>query len=216
MNKFVASISAAMVLGGLVGCGVNDNAQDIMDNDSPVTQVGYANNDRDGAFTNINDRGFNDQEMFDQVDALNVGHRMGDSMEDGEAVSQRGTYGHNDTNFHGQYNTTINGMPTSSYNTLHDHVIAQHIADRIEHVRNVKDVATVIDGRTVLVAIDTNDNNDTNVEREVRRIAEGMSNGRKVRVVTDEGIVERVRSLNNGTNNNRNVDTDLSDMLIDK
>lgn len=179
----------------LTGCGFNDASQDV---NSALDQVAFYSNDKDanrdsGAFRFINDRGFNDQQMVTQVRTQQVrtpneGNDLGE--QDG-ALSKygNGNYGYDDYNYHGHLNTTLNGVPTRSYNTGNDNVIAQRITDRIEHVANVNDVAAIIDGNTILVVIDTDDDNQA-IEKKVRRIVEGMANGREVRVVTDKGMFD--------------------------
>lgn len=190
------SLSTFMIIGiALTGCGVNDSAQD---GNSSLQQVGFYSNDKNanqnsGAFRFINDRGFNDQHMVNQVRTLN-GTDLG---EKDEALSKygRGNYGYDDYNYHGHLNTTLNGVPTRSYNTGYDHIIAQKITDRIEHVADVNDVAAIIDGNTILVAIDTDDNDSQAIEKKVHRIVEGMANGRDVRVVTDKGMFDRIKDM---------------------
>lgn len=185
-----------MIIGiALTGCGVNNSAQD---GNSSIQQVGFYSNDKNanqnsGAFRFINDRGFNDQHMVNQVRTLN-GNDLGEK--DG-ALSKygRGNYGYDDYNYHGHLNTTLNGVPTRSYNTGYDHIIAQKITDRIEHVADVNDVAAIIDENTILVAIDTDDNDSQAIEKKVHRIVEGMANGRDVRVVTDKGMFDRIKDM---------------------
>lgn len=205
MNKIVSILlTAALIIGGLAGCGTNDEAQ--LDNttlNNKTRQIGFYSNekrwDNNNAFTNVNDRGFNDQRMFDQMDAGNVGRNIGDQA---GAYSKGTRYGYNDLNYHGQLNTTLNGQPTTSYHNGHENVIAQKISDRIEHLPNVKDVSTIINGDTIVVAIDTNNNNDSAVEGEVRRIVKGMANGWNVQVVTNKGILERIGNKNRAPLNN--------------
>lgn len=197
MRGILLSFSTMMMISiTLTGCGVNDSAQD---ENSSLQQVAFYSNDKNanrnsGAFRFINDRGFNDQHMVSQVRTLNVGNDLGE--QDG-ALSKygRGNYGYNDYNYHGHLNTTFNGVPTRSYNTGHDNIIAQRITDRIEHVANVKDVAAIIDGNTILVAIDTDGDDSQAIEKKVRRIVEGMANGREVRVITDKGMFDRVKNM---------------------
>jgi len=145
----------------------------------------YVRNDEfeDGnAFTNVNDRGFNDQRNTFQNFAMNAGEFLAN---DGKAVSKRGNYGYSDYNYHGQLNTYYNGVPTKSYETGHDNVIAQKIVDRVEHIPNVKNVHAIIDGDQILVVIDTDHINNKKVKDEVERVVSGMSNGRKVIVITE-------------------------------
>ncbi|MEC1717947.1 YhcN/YlaJ family sporulation lipoprotein [Schinkia azotoformans] len=190
MRGILLSLSIMIMIGfALTGCSINDSAQD---ENSPLEQVAFYSNDKNanrdsGAFRFINDRGFNDQHMVNQVRTLDGGNDLG---EQDRAFSKYGdgNYGYDDYNYHGHLNTTFNGVPTRSYNTGHDNIVAQRITDRIEHVTDVNDVAAIIDGNTILVVIDTDDDDSQAIEKKVRRIVEGMANGREVRVVTDKGM----------------------------
>lgn len=191
MRGTLLSLSTIMFIGvALTGCGVNQSAQD---ENSSLQQVGFYSNDKNanqdsGAFRYINDRGFNDQHMVNQV--RNAGNDSGEH--DGAFSKQgRGHYGYGDYNYHGHLNTTFNGVPTRSYNTGHDNIVAQKITDRLEHVANVNDVAAIIDGNTILVVIDTDDENTQAIEKKVRQIVEGMAIGREVKVITDKGMFDR-------------------------
>lgn len=171
----------------LTGCGVNDRAQ--YDN-TTVENTGLYTDDKNanrktGAFRYINDRGFNDQHMVVQVNELNHNRNV--------VYPTRGNYGYEDYNYHGHLNTTYNGFPTRSYNTGHENVVAQKITDRIEHVANVKDVAAIIDGHTIIVFLATE---DKKIKRKVRRIAEGMADGREVKVITDKSMFTRENNVN--------------------
>lgn len=197
MRGTLLSLSTIMFIGvALTGCGVNNSAQD---ENSSIEQVAFYSNDKNanrnsGAFRYINDRGFNDQDMVNQVRTLNVGNDLG---EQNGAFSRngRGNYGYDDYNYHGHINTTLNGVPTRSYNSGHDNVVAQKITDRIEHVADVNDVAAIIDGNTILVVIDSDDEDSQAIEQKVHRIVEGMAEGRKVRVVTDKGMFDRKNNM---------------------
>lgn len=189
LNKVIKTIVAALLTVSIAGCGVNNGANDEAATSNTTRPVGFDREDnqwktntKNSAFTMINDRGHNDQRLFSTQDASKEAEERGNRI---GAFSNRGFYGHNDYNFHGQMNTTYNGRPTWSYNTGHDNTIAQKITDRIEHLTNVNDVAAFIDGNTILVVIDKNDNNNRDIEQEVRRIAEGMANGRTVKVVSE-------------------------------
>lgn len=196
MKKIIASIATALFIAALAGCGVNDQAQN---DNSTLDQAALYTDDKNanrnnGAFRYVNDRGFNDQQMVDQVNVLNNNNHLGD-RKGAFSSGPNPNYGYNDYNYHGQLNTTYNGIPTKSYNTGHENVIAQKITDRIEHVTNVNDVAVIIDGNSILVALDTNEDNNQKIERRVRRIVEGMADGRKVKVVTDKGMFTRVKNV---------------------
>lgn len=161
----IIGISTVVVL---AGCGINNQAQNEL---SPIENT--------GAFRYVNDRGFNDQQMVRQVNDLN-----------GTNFPQ-GSYGYNDYNYHGHLNTTYNGIPTRSYHSGYDNVIAQKITDRIEHVANVNDVAAIIDGDTIVVVIDTDEKNQQKIENKVYRIVEGMAPGRNIKVITDKSMFNK-------------------------
>ena len=193
MRGTLLSLSTMIMIGfALTGCGINDSAQD---ENSALEQVAFYSNDKNanrdsGAFRFINDRGFNDQHMVNQVRTQQARTQNGknDLGEQDGAFSKNGNgnYGYADYNYHGHLNTTFNGVPTRSYNTGHDNIVAQKITDRIEHVANVNDVTAIIDGNTILVVIETDEEISQNVERKVLRIVKGMANGREVKIVTNK------------------------------
>ena len=196
MKKIITSIALALPIAALAGCGVNDQAQN---DNSLLDEVALFTNDKNahnnnGAFRYVNDRGFNDQQMVDQVNVLNNNNHLGD-RKGAFSSGPKPNYGYNDYNYHGQLNTTYNSIPTKSYNTGHENVIAQKITNRIEHVANVNDVAVIIDGNSILVALDTNEDNNQRLERKVHRIVKGMADGRKVKVVTDKSMFNRVKNV---------------------
>ena len=187
MKGTIYSVSSLILLGtifSLAGCGANNQGQ------YDYTALERKNS---SAFRYINDRGFNDQQMIRQVNQLDDVNNRGTSM---GAYSKGGDYGYEDYNYHGHLNTTFNGVPTRSYNSGYDNVIAQKITDRLEHVANVKDVAAFIDGDYVLVAIDTDLKDSRKLENKVRRIVEGMAIGRNVKVVTDKNMFNHDHNVN--------------------
>jgi spore cortex protein len=124
-------------------------------------------------------------------------------------------FARSDYNYHGQMANRDNNT-RSSYNNNYNGRLAEQISDRVQNVNNVEDVRTIINGDEVLVAIDTNDRNNQNVEKQVRDAVRSMAAGKNVRVVSDEKIFTRARNIDNDLRNGgptEDLDADVRDMF---
>ena len=134
------------------------------------------------------------------------------------------THSKQDKNYHGHLDNDNNSKDTndgppraSAYNNNNNSGnLVQKIVDRVEKIDNVDDARAVAMGDNIIIAIDTQDNNDKNVGEKVRKEVKDITKGKDVRVVTDEATYTRVRDLDNNIRNGRGQDTidaDLGDLF---
>jgi spore cortex protein len=126
-------------------------------------------------------------------------------------------HGYADTNYHGHINDTTDRARSSAYYNNYNGELTDRIVERVERIKNVEDAHAVTMGDNVLVAIDTNDDNDKNVINKVEKTVKSLANGKDVRVVTDEATYTRVRDINNDMRNGETtrdtIDNDLGDLF---
>jgi spore cortex protein len=181
---------AVFIVTGLAACNTNNDAMDTRYNDAarPIGYYtneaaqnrndGFRLNDNDGPMTELLDQGFNGYNDERGTDRRNDMFSRGD------------------VNYHGHLNST-DSRANPSYYTKYDGELAEAIAERASRVANVDDVRAVISGNNVLVAVDTNDRNNARVERDVIRNIRPICGDRNIQVVTDEGMFNRVRNIDN-------------------
>ncbi|MBM6619727.1 YhcN/YlaJ family sporulation lipoprotein [Bacillus suaedaesalsae] len=120
-----------------------------------------------------------------------------------------------DYNYHGQMAGRDNNA-RSSYTNNYNGGLAEQISNRVEKVNNVDDVRTIVNGDEILVAVDTNDRNNRQVETQVKNAVRELTKGKDVRVVTDENIFTRARNIDNELRDGGptdNLDADVRDMF---
>jgi spore cortex protein len=124
-------------------------------------------------------------------------------------------FARDDYNYHGQM-ANRNNNERASYNNNYNGRLSEQISNRVENVKNVDDVRTIVSGDNILVAIDTNDRNDRNVKKEVQNAIRNMTTGKNVRVETDEGTFTRARNIDNDLRDGgptEDLDADVRDMF---
>lgn len=147
-----------------------------------------------------------------------IGYYTNDNMGDRNGTPQGGRYSRQDVNYHGQMNNTLDGRANQAYYKDYDGKTAESIARRVSEMNNVDDARCVITRDSVLVAVDTNDRNKKDVEDKVRAQVEQMAQGKTVRVVTDEGMYDRVTTIDNRLRDGegmREVGSDLRGIMDD-
>ncbi|OZM57840.1 hypothetical protein CIB95_05640 [Lottiidibacillus patelloidae] len=201
------TLSAALIFGGLVGC--NTNEQGVENRyDNTTRPIGYyTNDDTDTDFDYNNGRGMDQGPLSDMFDIDNndrrnvpfINTRRNNARDN---IRDRGMVGTYDYDRGYARNGTI----------------ADRIDQRIEAMPNVEDVNTVVYNNTVIVAIDTNDRNDKDVEAKVRNAIRGLAAGKEVRIVTDENMFRRIGTIHDGLRNGDRIDnfqSDLNEMMED-
>ncbi|MFT4412777.1 YhcN/YlaJ family sporulation lipoprotein [Fredinandcohnia humi] len=242
MRKALYTLSTAtLMLGALTACNTNQGALDTNYNDNarPIGYYsnenvdrterngnGYRVNDNDGPLTEIMDRngdGNNNQNNYRNKNGAGImntrenNHRGGTPYNDGNPNTMRDNgHGHADQNYHSHINDNNHRVRTYGYYNQENGNLVRRISDRAERVKNVDDARVIVTADNVLVAVDTNDNNDKNVKEAVRKAVQPLAQGKTINVVTDEGTFSRVRNIDNDIRNGNtreSIDTDINDLL---
>ncbi|THE15322.1 hypothetical protein E1I69_00290 [Bacillus timonensis] len=125
-------------------------------------------------------------------------------------------HGYADRNYHSHLNDTNHKVQTYGYYSDKGNLVRK-ISDRAAKVKNVKDARVIVTDDNVLVAVDTNDNNNrNNVQNAVEKAVAPLAGNRNINVVTDEGTFTRVRDIDNDIRNgNRRetIDADIKDLF---
>ncbi|KAA0549264.1 hypothetical protein FZW96_04955 [Bacillus sp. BGMRC 2118] len=144
-----------------------------------------------------------------------TGRNVNTNTRDNTTLPSNHHFSRNDYNYHGQMAGRDNNA-RSSYNNNYNGGLAEQISNRVEKVNNVDDVRTIVNGNEILVAVDTNDRNNRQVETQVRNAVRELTQGKDVRVVTDENIFTRARNIDNDLRDGgptENLDADVRDMF---
>jgi spore cortex protein len=196
MKKSIfTTLSASLVLAGLVGCQTNDEALDDR-YDNSTRPIGYFSNDDRNMHNDYNNgRGMDQGPLTDMFD-------LNDNREE-HFINTRlnnDSRGMNGPNGNVDRRNSRNGD------------LARRIDALVERINDVEDANTVVYGDTILVAVDTNDRNDNDVEQRVEDAVRRLAAGKTVRVVTDENMFNRIGTVNDGLRNGGTIDDFQSDL----
>ncbi|WP_449537112.1 YhcN/YlaJ family sporulation lipoprotein [Ferdinandcohnia sp. Marseille-Q9671] len=125
-------------------------------------------------------------------------------------------HGYSDQNYHSHLNDNNHRVHSYGYYNNDDQNIVAKIKERASKVKNVDETRVIVTDENILVAVDTNDNNNQNVKDAVKKAVEPLAKGKNVNVVTDEGTFTRVRDIDNDIRNgNRreSIDADINDLF---
>ncbi len=208
-----ASILTALSIAStsLVACNADNNAMDTRYNDN-AQPIGYYTGDRnedymdnEGPITEMFD-GANNRDDRRRIDyPNNYSNRAPLTIDDRDRANEYGMYDRNDYNYHDHIG---NRMDQNSQ-------LAERISDQVATIANVEDVNTLVTKDNVLIAVDTNDRNNQNVENKVKEVAEKIAKGKNINVVTDEATFTRVRNINRGLMNGDEMDNDIRNLFDD-
>ncbi|MEC2076761.1 YhcN/YlaJ family sporulation lipoprotein [Metabacillus fastidiosus] len=199
---------------------VNNDRNARMDN--PMVPLGSRNNNvaRDVNYSrndvnyhgHLNNRGNNTNSGTNDV-----GTMYGNTGTRGTGNNNMNT-GANNTGTNGNGNNINNVANNTGYYNRADNDLADKVANHVEKMANVDDARVLVTDDNIVVAVDTNDRNNKNVEKQVAKSVDKMANGRNVRVVTDEAMYTRVRNVDNDIRNNVNrtdIDNTVGDIMRD-
>ncbi|TLS39263.1 YhcN/YlaJ family sporulation lipoprotein [Pseudalkalibacillus caeni] len=195
MKKTFAVLSTALIASGLVGCGANN--YDTMDR--------YNNNTRPiGYYSNYNDNGdYREGPITDMVDR---NEKNGANKPDMAQVDRR---------------NGLNGpgyMRNDRDYSMYDNTLSKRLADRIEKLNNVEDARVIVYGDQIMVGVDTNDSNQAEVEKDVRREVGKVTKQKNLTVSTDKDIFGRMDKVDNRLRNGdgfNEVQGDVNAILTD-
>lgn len=199
MNRKALSLLAAILLSGLVGCNTQEGGNN---NANGFQSVGYYSNEQredmqternygNGKYLNVNDRRQNDEI---QVQDRNEGPVT--EILDGQNTTLNNNRG--DLNYHGQLDD-LNDQPRTSYYNGYNGKLVEQISSVVENnVPAVNHARAVVNNDKILVAINTNNGNNQNVERNVEQYVRLLiGNQRDIHVVSDNTTFTRVRQIDN-------------------
>lgn len=191
--------------------GTRDDGFIDQQNDGGRKNVRNEFNDNDG-LTGIR---YDNRTLQDYGDNKGVNNPTRPNAANDNGLARDNRFARTDYNYHGQMAGRDNNA-RSSYDHNYNGRLAEDISNRVQRVKNVDDVRTIVSGDDVLVAIDTNDRNDATVKEEVRDAIRSVTAGKDVRVVTDESIFTRARNIDNELRDGGptgDLDEDVRDMF---
>lgn len=214
MKKFALTMSTALLVGGLAACNTtDDNAiNDRLENNN-TRPIGYYtnddNNDRYGWFGYTNDgtrnadNNDNNRRNSPYTNEGSNSDQFQGPVTDMMDQDDQNHFRNNPQNYNrrGSMQDNENRRDRVGYYDGTDGQLARQIAQRVERLDNVEDARAIVYGNQVVIGVDTSDDNHENVDRQVRRAINDFVQTRNVTVVTDDDMVDRIRS----------VDTDLED-----
>ncbi|MDQ0161210.1 YhcN/YlaJ family sporulation lipoprotein [Aeribacillus alveayuensis] len=206
-----ASLFTAMALmsTSLVACNTNDDAMDTRYNNN-MQPIGYYTNDNgdmidnDGPITEMFDGGVDDNDNIRDMNDRN-GRVSPLTVRDRNNMRNNG-FRRDDYNYHNQLGNN---------NVDANEELAERISEQVAKLRNVEDVNTLVTNNNVIVAVDTNDRNNRDVQNRVRNVVQKMARGKNVNIVTDEATFTRIRNINRGLDNGNDVTNDIRELLND-
>ncbi|MGG1686226.1 YhcN/YlaJ family sporulation lipoprotein [Pseudalkalibacillus sp. NRS-1564] len=174
MKKTVLTLSTMMLAGGLIGCTADNEAMDTRYNDS-ARPIGYYTSEdnngdyREGAVTDMIDRDYSN----------------GVKAPDKKQIDKR-----NGMNGPGY-------MRTDNNYSGYDNELSTRLAKRINKLKNVDDARVIVYGDQIMIAVDTNDQNDADVKDKVRGEVAKVTKQKNVSISTDENVFGRMGDVNN-------------------
>jgi spore cortex protein len=221
--------SAALLVGGLAGCGQKESATDnrYYEETRPIGYYTsehnpYVNNDRtrrepeergnarllednDGPLNEILDRSvIYDENRVRRNKENGVRNATNRNYDGGDLNIGYDTphYSRTDQNYHGHLNG-IENVGNPSYYNNYDGNLANRIVKRASKVDGVDDARVLINGDEVLVAVNPeNGADDTRqLKREVREAVKPLLKNKDVRVAVDASVYSTVRSVDNDLRN---------------
>lgn len=236
MRKFAITTIAtcALLLGGLTGCGTDNQSGDMgagtfrgagTTGTYPLTEKGTtgATYTGEGPIT----------DMFTTDDRIRQNANEHRTLE-------RGTLNRNRMNVQNrQANQNVDGLPGTP-SSRNDRIISQNrlgdgrdivnnngeeinterIEKIVQQMIGVNDAYVVAQGNTVIIGVDTNDNNRNNIENKIKQRVKKYTENRDVYVVTDKEQLGRIRTMGEqirkgGTDAMREVGQTFNEMVND-
>ncbi|QFT90028.1 Sporulation cortex protein CoxA precursor [Bacillus sp. THAF10] len=224
MRKSLFTVtSAALLLGGLTGCGQKESATDnrYYEETSPIGYYTsehnpYVNNDRsrgekeeqgnarvmednDGPLNEILDRSVIWDERRvrrDRDDVGNVRNRGNNGGYLGVGYHNN-HYSQTDKYYHRQDNG-LRPVGNPSYYNMYDGRFSERLVNRAMQVDGVKDAGALINDNEVLVAVDVkNGADESDVKRQVKRALNPLVKNKELNVTTNQSAYNSVRSIDN-------------------
>lgn len=221
MKKTIAVLSSALLLGGLAACNNDDNEALNERYDYNAREIGYYSNENNRDGNRNGTAGYGGDEAVRDNDGpitelLDGNDHNGNNNGTRNTTNNRNNgpdngFSRADYNYSGQRDD-LNERADSSYYNQYEGDLAERISRKVAKVDQVDDARTVIYNDDILIAVDTNDRNDKNVEKQVKQAVGDLARGKDVRVVTDENTFNRVEQIDNDLRNGNAMDEIQSDI----
>ncbi|WP_053073730.1 YhcN/YlaJ family sporulation lipoprotein [Bacillus sp. LL01] len=225
MRKSLFTVtSAALLLGGLAGCGQKESATDnrYYEETRPIGYYTsehnpYVNNDRtrrepeergnarllednDGPLNEILDRSviYDEKRVRRNKDE---GVRQTRNRTDYGGIMNIGNdtprFSRTDKNYHGSLNG-IENVGNPSYYNNYDGKLADRLSKRADKVDGVNGARALINGDEIIVAVNPEKDADTRkLKREVRSAVEPLVENKELRISTEESVYNTVLTVDN-------------------
>lgn len=231
MKKFaLTAMSAFMLAGTLAACNTtNDAANDRQD--ANMRPIGYYTDDNDntrrGFFGNRSDdnnRGFFGTNTTNRTEQQGINRRQSPFMDGNDQVNNRNEgpltdmmdrddhdqIGNNPQN-NNRRGTFENRGRVGFYDGT-DRQLARTVSERVKDINGVRDARTIVYGDAIVVGVQTKENNDKNIERDVKASIRDIVNTQKVTVVTDNRMFKRIRKIDDSLENGNGINEVQADI----
>lgn len=105
-----------------------------------------------------------------------------------------------------------NNRTDMNYDNGYDGALAEKIRNRVNHMNNVDDAHVILNDNTVIVGIDTSENDKSAVDQRVHREVKKLVPNRDVRVTTDDSIVQRIKNVDHNLRSGKTTTEVRSDV----
>jgi spore cortex protein len=211
------AVGVLCLAGGLAACGSYEGALDARYNDN-ARPIGYDTNennrenngnafimnDNDGPVTEFLDRGaVNRRTDVNRREMTNPTVPYAES--DRTFFERDNHFKRTDINYHGHLNN-MNAKTRSSYYNRYNGELAEKIALRAAKVEDIADARALVYRDSVLVAVDTSSRDTQNLENKVKQAIAPYTKNKKVRIVSNPSMYQRVRVIDNNLRYGRPFD----------
>lgn len=94
-----------------------------------------------------------------------------------------------------------------------DGKLARKVSDRVKDLKGVQDARTIVYGDQIIIGVDTKNDNDRDVDRQVRNAVRDIVQTRNVTVVSDDDdMFNRIRTVDTNLRNGNGMDEVQSDI----
>jgi spore cortex protein len=209
---------ASLLVMGMSACNGNNETAIQDRNANPAQPIGYYSNekgnevdvmdDREGPLTEIMDHNFGKEGRVGRDQKRVMLQSRDENGNPPNPTVPRSDHDHNffqrdnrfsrgDLNYHGHLNEERGSGKAGIYsNTNQDNKLARKVGIAAEAVDNVDKVRSVLFGREVEIAVSYKDKSlEKQTKKEIRKAVLPYIEGRKLRIVTDEGTFSRTRNI---------------------
>lgn len=221
VKKFPSVAAITLITAGITACNGDQGAMNTGNHTNNAQPMGYYSNenataDNEGPATEMLDGMHNDNNYFHRVNDRYTNKNMSNPTaplgERDQGLMRDNRYSHGDANYHGHLNEV-------GYYNRGDGEMTRKVRNSVEKINGVEDAQVLVTEDTILVAIETNDQNNKKIRNKVTNNVQRMAEGRDIQVYTDEGTLKRLRNIDNDIQNGvdrQTIDGNINNLLNDK